>query len=575
MTLARLQSQREFVICQVNPAKQCPCNDSRRHLFHTTTMTLSMILTSTIRKAATVAPSKLLMLYPFCSGHYLRSVRQQTVAYFSSKVYESAASALHGVNLKNVVVAVGGFGLCGNPETLIDTISKMPSDQAGDMTVVSLCGGTDTQGIGKLMQAGQVKTLISSYVGENAFLEQEYFNGRLQIELTPQGTIAQRLRSAGAGIPAFYTPTGAGTIYAHGGIPIQFAPNSKGTSVLIASKPKETRQFNGVEYVMEYALPAQVSLVKCHMADTAGNLLFSGTAQNSNPDCAMAGKMCIAEAEHIVPVGTFRPEDIHIPGVFVHRVIPATINDRPIERLRLQERNEISKGSSGGAVVKGGRGRIMRRAAKEFRTGMYVNLGIGIPTMASNYIPDGVTIELQAENGLMGIGPYPTAEDDANADYINAGKETITALPGASAFSSSQSFSMIRGGHIDLTILGGLQCSATGDLANWIVPGKLIKGMGGAMDLVCAPGSRVVVTMDHTAKDGTPKVLSKCNLPLTGHNVVDRIITDLCVFDVDKTNGTGLTLIEIAPNITVDDVRKATACDFKVVSEPIPLMDEQ
>jgi 3-oxoacid CoA-transferase len=488
-------------------------------------------------------------------------------------VYDSAESALHDVNLKNAVVAVGGFGLSGNPETLINAISNMSSDKVHDLTVVSLCGGTDTQGIGKLLQAQQVRTLISSYVGENAFLEQEYFNGRLQIELTPQGTIAQRLRSAGAGIPAFYTPTGAGTIYAHGGIPIQFAPNSKGTSILVESKPKETRIFNGIEYVMEYALHADVSLVKCKVADTAGNLIFSGTAQNSNPDCAMAGKMCIAEAEQIVPVGTFRPDEIHIPGVFVHRVIAATINDKPIERLRLQQ--EKSTTANGPDVVKGGRARIMRRAAKEFRTGMYVNLGIGIPTMASNYIPEGVTIELQAENGLMGIGPYPTSESDADADYINAGKETITALPGASTFSSSQSFSMIRGGHIDLTILGGLQCSATGDLANWIVPGKLIKGMGGAMDLVCAPGSRVVVTMDHTAKDGTPKVLSKCTLPLTGHNVVDRIITDLCVFDVDKANGTGLTLIEIAPNITVEDVRKATACEFKVVSEPIPLTDDR
>jgi 3-oxoacid CoA-transferase len=490
--------------------------------------------------------------------------RLQSTLLPHSKVVSSAKEALQGVDLDGVTICVGGFGLGGNPETLLKELSKTVG--ANNLTIASLTGGVDGFGLGLLIEAGMVKRLISSYVGENKHLEKAFFGGTLEVELTPQGTLAARMKAAGAGFPAFFSPTGAGTVYANGGIPIKFK-NDGSLKVEIESQPRPTEEFDGKEYVKEFALKGDVSLVKAWRADTRGNLIFRGTAQNANPDAAMAGKITIAEAEEIVEAGELDPNEIHLSGIYVNKVIKATNNEKRIERLRLQDKKAQG-------VVKGGRGRIVRRAAKEFRDGMYVNLGIGIPTMASNYIPDGVKIELHAENGLMGIGPYPETEEQASGDYINAGKETITALPGASCFSSSESFNMIRGSHIDLTILGGLQCSASGDLANWIVPGKLLKGMGGAMDLVGAPGSRVVVTMDHTARDGTPKILQLCSLPLTGHKVVNRIITDMCVFDTDLEGGTGLTLVEIAPGITVDDVKKATACDFKVVPEPIPLMDD-
>merc|ERR1711907_683466 len=310
---------------------------------------------------------------------------------------------------------------------------------------------------------------------------------------------------------------------------------------------REVRTFNGKDYVMEEAIVGDYSLVKAWKADTRGNLVFKGTAQNFNLDMAKAGNICIAEVEEIVEAGEIDPADVHLPGVYVNAVVQGENYEKRIEKVTEQG------GDSKASQISPTRERIVRRAALEFEDGMYVNLGIGIPTLSSNYLPEGVTIELQSENGLMGMGPYPEV-GMADPDLINAGKETVTALPGASIFSSSESFAMIRGRKVEMTVLGAMEVAENGDLANWIIPGKMVKGMGGAMDLVSS-GSRVVVTMEHAAK--------------SGKGVVDRIITEMGVFDI--VPDVGVVMVEIAPGVTVDEVQAVTGCKLHVANDLIEM----
>lgn len=483
----------------------------------------------------------------------------------SNKIFASPAEAIADIP-DGATLCVGGFGLCGIPENLI---AALVAKGVKDVTAVSNNAGVDDFGLGLMLQKGQVKRMISSYVGENKTFERLYLTGELEVELTPQGTLAERLRAGGAGIPAFYTPCAAGTLVQEGGTPIKYHADG---SVEIESEPRELRRFGGRDYVMEEAIVGDFALVKAWKGDTRGNLVFRGTSRNFNADAATAGKVCIAEVEEIVEAGDLHPDEIHLPGVYVHRLVKGGSYEKRIEKRTTREPG-VDAVASLTSKLPAGRLRIVKRAALEFRDGDYVNLGIGIPTLASNFVAPGVRIELQSENGLLGIGPYPIAGEE-EADNINAGKETVTMIPGSATFTSSQSFAMIRGGKVDLTLLGAMEVAHNGDLANWIIPGKMVKGMGGAMDLVSS-GSRVVVTMEHCAKGGKHKILRQCSLPLTGKAVVDRIITDMGVFDVlppteraedSGGNPTQLELIEIADGVTVAEITAATGCPFRVAN---------
>lgn len=463
-----------------------------------------------------------------------------------NKVISGAKEAVADIQ-DGATLMLGGFGLCGIPE---NTISALLEKGVKDLTCISNNAGVDDFGIGLMLKTKQVKKMISSYVGENKEFERQLLSGELEVELTPQGTLAERIRAGGAGIPAFFTPAGVGTEVAEG---------------------KEIQEFDGKKYVRESWLKADFAIIKAWKGDTAGNLIFKGTAQNFSPMMAAAGKITIAEVEELVPAGSLDPAQIHTPGIYVQRIFQGKnyekrIEQRTISKPTTEETNTVVTPIQTGQGLD--KNQIAKRIAREVKDGYYVNLGIGIPTLVANYIPEGINVVLQSENGLLGIGPFPT-EDKVDPDLINAGKQTVTVLDGSALFSSAESFAMIRGGHVDLTILGAMEVSENGDIANWKIPGKMVKGMGGAMDLV-ASAENIIVAMQHVNKAGESKLLKTCSLPITGLRCVKKIVTELAVLEIMPEGG--FKLLERAPGISVEQIKNATEGKLIIEGE-VPEME--
>ena len=429
------------------------------------------------------------------------------------------------------MVCMGGFGPIKNrPITLCDALARRP--EVKNLTVVS-----NSFPHQPLAENRQVKKFIGAFGGSvyrrAAASEEQIRAGELVYEPAPQGIFTERLRAGAGGIPAFFSPVGVDTVVADG---------------------KERRTIDGREYILETALRPDFGFVRAEKADEAGNLSGVGSTLNFHPTMAAASKVTIAEVDEIVPVGTFAPEDVKIPGIYVDRIVlrnQELSREEEIAEIERRRRRDVSSTSQERVGLS--QDLMALRVAQMLRPGQYVNLGMGIPVKVSNFISPESGITLHAENGLLGYGPEPT-EDEYKWYYYNAVGQPVTMLPGSAIFGSFEAFTMARGGHLDVVILGGLQVSAGGDLANWWAPYMAAGGMGGAMDL-CTDVPELIVVMEHLTRDGGKKILNECDYPLTAAHCVTTIVTDLALIQVTAD---GLMLREVAPGVTPEYVQERT-----------------
>ena len=425
---------------------------------------------------------------------------------------------------------VGGFGMTGNPTQVLHALAET---DVGDITYIANNVGEPGLGGGRMLRNGQIRKAIGSFFTSNPEAVAAAQSGAIEFEVMPQGTMVEAIRAGGAGIGGFFTPTAAGTVLAEG---------------------RETRRIDGRLHVFQPALRANVALIRAWSADTAGNLTYRMTEQNFNRAMATAADLVIAEIEECVPTGELPPESIHTPGCYVDYLVPV--------KTSVADLGSSASIADSGKKAGGMRMKLARRALAELRPGDIVNLGVGIPTLVADLITPAHGIILHTENGMLGVGPAP--ERGGALEYpINASKIPVTALPGSSYFDSADSFAMIRGGHVDVAIMGGLQVDEQANLANWAAPGRPLLGVGGAMDLASG-AKRLIVTMTHASSDGQSKIVPSCTLPLTATNAVDVIITELAVFRFCDGR---LTLTELLDGASLEQVKAKTDALFEIALE--------
>jgi len=420
---------------------------------------------------------------------------------------------------------VGGFGMTGNPVHLLHAIAETGVSR---LTYVGNNVGEPGLGGGRLLRNGQISKAIGSFFTSNPEAVAAAQDGRMAVELLPQGTLGEAIRAGGAGLGGFYTPTSAGTPLAEG---------------------RESRIIDGREMVFIKPIRGDVSLIRAWKADTAGNLQYRMTENNFNQAAATASGLVIAEVEEIVPVGALDPNTIHTPGCFVDYLVQAHTSEADL--------GSSASVTASAKKVDDARMAMAQAVLDELNPGEVVNLGIGIPTLVADLISPESGIIMHTENGMLGVGPAPAS--GGALDYpVNAGKIPVTALPGSSYFDSAASFGMIRGGHVDVAVMGGLEVDQDGNLANWAVPGKPLLGVGGAMDLATG-AKRLIVTMTHCDRDGNSKFRKQCTLPLTAKGVVDVLVTDRAVFHFTDN---GIVLTKVLQGYTKEEIAASTEADY-------------